>query len=67
MSVEGTGLTAKLLTTATTVTYERANPFSFFNGTYMVNATTTTNFDIKSFSIALRAVNDEDNQNIRSN
>jgi len=61
-SVEGTGLTSQLKTTENTPTYESGNPFSFYNGVYMVNATSTTNFDIKSFNISLRAINDEENQ-----
>lgn len=64
MSVEGTGLTAKLITTASTPSYETANPFSFYNGTYYINGLTTTSFDIKSFSISLRAINDEEIQTV---
>jgi hypothetical protein len=64
MSVEGTALTAHLTTSAMTATYETGNPFSFYHGVYHVNAPSTSNFDIKSFSIALRAVNDEEIQTV---
>jgi hypothetical protein len=64
MTVEGTGLTAHLTTSTMTATYETGNPYSFYNGTYMVNTPTTSNFDIKSFNIALRAVNDEEIQTV---
>ena len=64
MSVEGTALTAHLTTSALTATYETGNPYSFYNGVYHINAPTTSNFDIKSFNIALRAINDEEIQTV---
>jgi hypothetical protein len=64
MSVEGSGITAHLTTSTNTATYETGNPFSFYHGVYHVNAPTTSNFDIKSFSIAIRAVNDEEIQTV---
>jgi len=62
MSVEGTGLTGALTTSTLAATYETGNPFSFYNGVYHINTPTTSNFDIKSFNIAIRAINDEENQ-----
>jgi len=59
MTVEGTGLSGAIRTTVSTDTYETENPFSFYNGVYMVNASTTTNFDIASFNIKITAKNDE--------
>ena len=64
LTVEGTGLSSKLITTESSPTYGSGNPFSFYSGTYMVNESSTTNFDIKSFNIALRAINDEENQTV---
>lgn len=64
MTVEGTGLTGTIRTTVATDTYETDNPYSFYNGTYMVNASTTTNFDISSFNIKFTAKNDEDLQTV---
>lgn len=64
MQVEGSGLTGSLVTTAATPSYETGNPFSFYNGIYHVNAPTTSNFDIKSFSIKITAVNDEEIQTV---
>lgn len=67
MSVEGSGLNVALRTTASTPSYETDNPFSFYNGTYYINngtSYTTTSFDIKSFNIALRAINDEELQTV---
>jgi hypothetical protein len=64
MSVEGTGLTAAIRTTVATDTYETDNPFSFYNGVYNVNAATTSNLDIKSFSIKFTAKNDEGIQTV---
>jgi len=64
MTVEGTGLTAAIRTTVATDTYETGNPFSFYNGVYNVNAATTSNLDIKSFSIKLTAKNDEGIQTV---
>ena len=60
MSVEGTGLSSILTTSTSTDTYESGNPFSFYNGTYTINGSGST--DIKSFNIAIRAINDEENQ-----
>lgn len=60
MSVEGTGLSSILTTSTSTESYESGNPFSFYNGTYTINGSGST--DIKSFNIAIRAINDEDNQ-----
>ena len=60
MAVEGTGLSAAVVTTAQSDTYEVTTaPMSFYHGTFHVNAPTTTNFDIKSFSIKLTTENDE--------
>jgi hypothetical protein len=64
LTVEGTGLYLKLITTESSPTYETGNPFSFYSGTYMVNQSSTSNFDIKSFNISLRAINDEENQTV---
>ena len=60
MSVEGTGLSSILTTSTSTATYESGNPYSFYNGTYTVNGSGST--DIKSFNISVRAINDEENQ-----
>jgi hypothetical protein len=59
MSVEGTGLSGAVVTTQQTDTYETEEPFTFYDGTFHVNAPTTTNFDIKSCSISLSAENAE--------
>lgn len=59
MSVTGTGLTSVQKTTEVADSYETAQPFSMYHGVLALNTPTTTNFDIKSFSVTLRAVNDE--------
>jgi hypothetical protein len=64
VEVEGTGITGALRTTASTPSYETVDPFSFYNGVYLINTPTTTNFDVKSFSIAMNAVNDEEIQTV---
>ena len=58
-TVEGTGITGALRTTSNSPTYETGNPFSFYHGVYHVNQPTTTNFDIKSFSLKISSENDE--------
>lgn len=66
MTVEGTGLDGELRTTAQTPTYDSNDVISFFNGSYLIGDSgyTTTNFDIKSFSVKFNAVNDEGIQTV---
>lgn len=62
MTVEGTALTGVIRTTALTDTYATDKPYSFYHGTFHINAPTTSNFDIKSFTVKLNVENAEEIQ-----